>query len=368
MAATTTAPKHSVARPEGTAHVRRIAITVDPEIPVPPVLYGGIERIVAQLVEHLADWGVEVLLFAHPESQSPVTRLAAYPALQSNGPWNTVRNTGYVTAQVLAARPQLVHSFGRLAYLLPLLPLPLPKVMSYQREISAGSIEQGEKLARGTLHFTACSRNLMARYADRPNWSAIHNSVPPSAYDFQSSVAADAPLMFLGRVEEIKGPHLAIQIAQRTGRRLILAGNRPAGEHHDLFYREHIEPHLDGRQIHYVGPVNDAQKNELLGQSAALLMPVLWEEPFGIVMAEALACGTPVIGLRRGAVPEVVEHGRNGFVGDTADDLVQAVRRLSDLARIDCRADMEQRFSSGKMASEYLRLYARLIAPGHTAA
>lgn len=362
LGAAPTIPVSHTERPTGTSHVRRVAITVDPEIPVPPGLYGGIERIVDLLVHQLRGWGCEVLLFAHPESTTPASRLVPYAAGSSHGAVNSVRNMATVAAEVLAWKPQIIHSFARLAYLMPVLPWKsLPKVMSYQREITPSAVEQAERLARGSLTFTACSQHIMARYAGQPNWVAIYNAVPPERYDFVAHIPADAPLMFLGRVEEIKGPHLAIEIARRTGRRLILAGNRPSGEHHDRFFAEQVAPHIDNDQIRYIGPVNDAQKNEWLGQSAALLMPVTWEEPFGIVMPEALACGTPVVGLRRGAVPEVVEHGRTGFVGDTVDELVAAIPLLPTLDRAACRQAMEGRFSQGKIAGDYLRLYAQLI-------
>ena len=114
--------------------------------------------------------------------------------------------------------------------------------------------------------------------------------------------------MFLGRIEPIKGPHLAIEIARRAGRRLVIAGNVPDDARE--YFRTQIEPHVDGRDVVYAGPVDDVAKDALLGSAAAFLMPILWDEPFGIVMAEALACGTPVaFGLRRGSVPEVVTHG-----------------------------------------------------------
>ncbi len=125
-----------------------------------------------------------------------------------------------------------------------------------------------------------------------------------STYKFTSGVAPDAPFVFLGRIEEIKGPHLAIEIARRAGAKLIIAGNIP--EEHRAWFDEMVAPFIDGSQVTFIGPVNDRQKSELLGQARALLMPIIWEEPFGLVMIEAMACGTPVIGMRRGAVPEVV--------------------------------------------------------------
>jgi len=186
-------------------------------------------------------------------------------------------------------------------------------------------------------------------------WHMVPNGVPLHTYTFQLIISDDAPLVFLGRNEEIKGPHWAIEIAKRTGNRLVIAGNIPAGKQD--WFDAHVAPHIDGRQIIYVGPVDDAAKNVLLGNAKAFLMPILWEEPFGIVMAEALACGTPVIGLRRGAVPEVVDDGVTGFVRDTVDELVGAVNRHDELSRAACRADTERRFSANAIVDRYLAVY-----------
>jgi glycosyltransferase involved in cell wall biosynthesis len=161
-------------------------------------------------------------------------------------------------------------------------------------------------------------------------------------------------------VEWIKGPHLAIKVAQRAGRRLVLAGNIPATAEHRAYFDAEIRPHLNGQYVQYIGPVDDSVKNQLLGEAAALLMPVLWEEPFGIVMAEALACGTPVIGLNRGAVPEVVEDGVNGYVCDSVQEMVEAVGRLGSIDRQGCRIVMEKRFSDRTIVTDYLRIYKQV--------
>lgn len=338
----------------------RIAVTADPEIPVPPVHYGGIERIIGLLVDGLSRAGHEVTLFAHADSRVSC-RLVPY---RQKGSLDAVRN-----ASLIAAHKRdfdVIHSFGRLAYLLPLLPRPIPKLMSYQREISPRSVVWGIRLAGGTLQFSACSRKMTEPVMRLGRWHVVYNSVNLDQYTFRSRVDSDAPLVFLGRVEHIKGPHLTIEAARRSGRRLIIAGNVP--EAHREYFDSRILPHVDGDRVRYAGAVDDAQKNELLGQAAALLMPVLWEEPFGIVMAEALACGTPVIGLRRGSVPEVIEDGRNGFICDDSGQMVEAIAKLPELDRSDCRRTAEERFSSKVMVAEYLRVYSSMLAQRRRAA
>jgi glycosyltransferase involved in cell wall biosynthesis len=338
----------------------RIAITADPEIPVPPRLYGGIERIISMLVGGLTEQGHEVTLFAHRDS-SARCRLVPYPGSSSISMRDTIRHMLLLRNEARGGRFDLIHSFGRLAYLLPLLPLSVPKLMTYQRAISPRSIRLGRVLSRGTLAFTAISRTMLSGLRAGGDWHVVPNGVPGSRYRYQPTVAPSAPLVFLGRLERIKGPHLAIEVAKRTGRSLVLAGNIPEERQHREYFESQIAPHLDGERIRYVGPVDDAQKNELLGAAAALLMPVLWSEPFGIVMVEALACGTPVIGLRSGAVPEVVEDRATGFVCDSVEQMAAAVNHLGEIDRARCRGAMEQRFSDEVVVRAYLNVYRRLL-------
>jgi glycosyltransferase involved in cell wall biosynthesis len=336
----------------------RIALTADPELPVPPVHYGGIERIVDMLARGLLARGHEVTVFGHPDS-AVVNRLVAWPGRTSRSTVGTARNAATLASHVLLKRFDLVHSFSRLAYLTPILPLPIPKLMTYQRQISRRSVRLGYALSRGTLRFSAISRCVMQSVADVGIWHLVFNGVPLSTYQFRADPGPVAPLLFLGRVERIKGPHLAIETARRTGLPLVIAGNVPP--EHRAFFETEVAPHVDGANVRYVGPVGDAEKSELLGRARALLMPVLWEEPFGIVMAEAMACGTPVIGLARGAVPEVVEHGVTGFVADGVEGLVAAVGRLGEIHRARCRARAEALFSDVSVVESYLTVYRKML-------
>lgn len=332
----------------------RIAVTVDPEIPVPPIRYGGIERIVDMLVRGLVARGHSVTLFAHQESDVPCT-LKAYPGRRSQHPLDTARNTAFVSTAIARGGFDIVHSHARLAYLLPLMPFSVPKVMSYGRKVSRRSVRWGNRLSRGSLAFTGVSRHIVDEAGGGPNWHVVYNGVPVDSYVLREQVSADAPLVFLGRMEPIKGPHLAIEVARLAGRPLILAGNVP--DQGAEYFQHEIQPHIDGCSVQYVGPVDDAAKDQILGQACALLMPVLWDEPFGMVMAEALACGTPVIGLRRGAVPEVVQDGITGFVCDSVETMVEAVGRITEIDRRTCRSVMEQRFSDRVMVDAFESLY-----------
>jgi glycosyltransferase involved in cell wall biosynthesis len=336
----------------------RIALTADPELPVPPKFYGGIERIIDALARGLEARGHEVTLFAHPDSAS-VGRHVPWSGSASSSLRDTVLNAAKLTSHVARERYDVLHSFSRLAYLTPILPFPIPKLMTYQRAVTRRSVQLGHELSRGSLWFAAISRHMMRSVEDIGTWRIAFNGVPLGAYDFRPDPGPDAPLVFLGRVEEIKGPHLAIEIARKARVPLIIAGNIPA--EHKKWFEANIVPHIDGANVTYVGPVDDTQKNDLLGRARAMLMPILWEEPFGIVMAEAMACGTPVVGSARGAVPEVVEHNVTGFVASDVDGMVASVGRLQAIDRSACRARVERLFSDTALVETYLSIYEEMI-------
>ena len=333
-----------------------VALTADPMIPVPPTLYGGIERIIDMLARGLVERGHEVTLFAHRDSDT-AGRLVPYAGTRSGHPVDVARNTLSI-ARLAAVRPDIVHSFGRLATLLPLLPTSLPKLMSYQREPTLAQVRRAAGIARnGTLSFTGCSEHIASQMRPYAPSYAVFNGVPLATYTFRPTVETDAPLVFLGRIERIKGTHTAIEVARLAGRRLVIAGNISD----QAYFEAEVRPYLSDH-ITYIGLVDDAQKNELLGQALAFLMPIEWEEPFGIVMAEALACGTPVLGTPRGAVPEVVKEGETGFIRETADQLVEVVESVPTLNRAACRADCEARFSDHAVVEAYVSVYDQAIS------
>ncbi len=326
----------------------KILLTADPELPVPPQLYGGIERIVDQLVSGLQIRGHTVGLVAHPDSTSPAEQLFPWLARRSHDKFDALQNTATLWSAVQKFQPDLIHSFSRILYLLPLLRSQLPKLMSYQRYPSS----------RTTRDYI-CN---LGR-ASGGSWYTIHNCVEMEKYTFQPTVAADAPLVFLSRIERIKGAHTAIAATCKVGRRLLIAGNQVNTDDGKRYWQEEIAPHLGKDGIEYVGAVNDAQKNELLGQAAAMLVPIEWDEPFGIVFAEALACGTPVISCPWGALPEIVRQGVDGYLVNNVEEACVAIGRLDKIDRRNCRQRAEQCFSAEVIADRYEKLYKSLISP-----
>lgn len=336
----------------------KIAIIADPQLPVPPLLYGGIERIIDMLIKGFVQRGHNVTLFAHKDSKTEA-KLYAYKDQSCQGKIAFIKHSWLINKVLFIEKFDVVHCFGRLSYLLPQLPFRTTKLMSYQREPTLRQIKKALKLSRkNTLAFTGCSDYISEKISHYALSFTVYNGVPLGTFSFKEHIKNDAPLIFLGRIEPIKGTHIAIKVALETGRKLLIAGNIPDG-YADYFENE-IKPFLS-EQIQYIGPVNDVQKNELLGKAAALLMPIQWNEPFGIVMAEALACGTPVIGFNRGAVPEVVKHGLNGFICNSIADMVASIKRINEINRENVRKDVEDRFSSEVIVEAYLKLYHKLI-------
>lgn len=340
-------------------HHRRILLVADPYVPVPPVYYGGIERIVDFLAEGLLarDW--DVTLACHPDSTCEVEQLS----LRNGGShqYHRLSNTLKVAHEILTGNYDLIHSFGHCDLTALFWPTSRLQIQSFQAPPHPGALEKRMKLlSRKNVWLTTCGHHMVKDYQHFAPTRGIHNGVKIKDFNFLESVANDAPFVFLGRIEPIKGTHHAIDIAEACDRRLVIAGNRAASPEMDRYFIEHVEPRLSDH-ITYVGPVNDKQKDALLGAAAALLMPIEWDEPFGIVMAEALACGTPVIGTARGALPEIVDHGITGACCSNIKEMIEAGNNVLRFSRSECRRAAETRFSSDIIVDEYVKLYQEIL-------
>jgi glycosyltransferase involved in cell wall biosynthesis len=342
----------------------RVILTADPEIEVPPKTYGGIERLVDGLVRQFRARGHEVCLVAKPGSECRADAFYAWPGPRSQSLPDTLRNTWTLWKAVRAFRPDIVHSFSRVAYLTPHLRGRVPLVMTYEREPTLRAVAMAVNLAApGVIHFTGCS-DYIANNGRRAGgqWQGIPNFFEIDALKFSPTVAPDAPLVFLSRVESIKGADWAIEIARRTRHRLIIAGNHAESGPEAEYWKKKIEPWIGREGIEYVGPVNDEQKNKVLGEARAMVVPIQWNEPFGIVFAEALACGTPVISCPRGSLPEIVRQGVDGFLIRSIEEGCEAVGKLGAIDRANCRRRAEQEYAPSVIAERYLDLYRRAIA------
>ncbi|HEY4196020.1 MAG TPA: glycosyltransferase family 4 protein [Mucilaginibacter sp.] len=335
----------------------RILLIMNPGIPVPPVLYGGIERVVYLLAQEYHKMGHEVTLLAGHGSHCSGT-VITIGAGDSEARWPGYREIGFAWKFLMQNHKNfdLIHNFGRLIYLLPIVKSPTIKVMSYQRAVSAKGIKLISSLPARSLLFTGCSNYCVSTGNVAGTWKTVYNTINFDDYQLTEQVADDAPLMFLGRLDQIKGAHTAIRVARETSNKLIIAGNIPDTEDNYSYYKSELEPQFDGEQIIYIGAVDDRKKNEYLGKCKALLFPIEWDEPFGIVMIEAMACGTPVIAFKRGAVPEVINE-QTGVIVNSAEEMTAAVRSIDRLDRAACRRVAVERFDISIIANEYLNSF-----------
>ncbi len=338
----------------------KILLTVDPEIPVPPINYGGIERIASSLSKAYTQKGHQVFLLVNPEStEESARKIIGWKGLTSRGKMDVLANTLQLYKIVKQYKPDIIHSFSRLFYLFPVFLLTKTKVVqTYQRKISKRTTNQANKLAGNKIRYTSCAAYMHKGFPQIEKWQGIYNFTDTDYFTYDKTLNGRY-LFFLGRIEEIKGTKEAIEVALATNTELIIAGNVQEG--HNAYFNQFIKPHLSNPLIKYVGPVNDEQKKVLLQKAKAFLFPIKWEEPFGIVMAEAMACGVPVIGFKRGSVPEVVKDGVNGFIVDDVNGMIEAVKRIDEIDRKKVREDCVVRFSLEEISKEYLSLFKKII-------
>jgi glycosyltransferase involved in cell wall biosynthesis len=337
----------------------KILLVMDPGILVPPKGYGGHERLVYMFAREYQQQGHEVHLLVTKGSK--VEGCTVHDFGKEGFPpkkWDARKAIPTAWKFLFKHRNEfdLIHNFGRLIYLLPILNHPLKKIMTYGREISSRNIKWINRLPNKNIVFTGCSSSLISRCSGEGRWETVHNAIDFSKYTLQELVSEKAPLMFLGRIEKVKGCHTAIQVAKATGNALLIAGNISALPEEQLYFKNEVEPYIDGKQIIYVGQVNDEQKNTYLGKAKALLFPIEWEEPFGMVMIEAMACGTPVIGFKRGSVAEVISNGATGFIVENIEQMKSDISNLASINRAECREYAYHSFDVTAVANQYLNL------------
>jgi glycosyltransferase involved in cell wall biosynthesis len=335
----------------------RILLIMDPGIPVPPKQYGGHERLVYAFAEEYIKQGHEVTLLAGPDSYCGGKTVTYGVNDLNRSKLQRAKEVLFVWRYLMRNNFDLVHNFGRLILLLPIINSRSYKIMTYGRPVAASGISKITSLPNKNLVFTACSNYCVSTGNVAGKWQTVYNTIDFSLYQLNETVAADAPLIFLGRLDRIKGVHTAINVAKATNHNLIIAGNIPTTPDNYEYYKTQIEPLIDNDQIKYVGALNDAEKNHYLQKAKALLFPIEWEEPFGMVMIEAMACGTPVIAFKRGSVPEVVEDGVTGFIVSNESEMDEKIAAVNTIDRKKCRQRAKDRFDIKVIASQYLNIF-----------
>lgn len=328
---------------------------------VPPRLYGGTERVVSWLTEELVRQGHDVTLFASGDSKTAARLISVAPeAIRLN---KEIKIGIALHMVVLEKVFQMVDQFDVLHFHVDLFHYPVCKRLSGVSWLNT---------LHGRLDFDELSR-FYEEYREAPvvsisdaqrapipwlNWRAtIHHGLPASLYTFHGSPSDY--LLFLGRISPEKRVDRAIEIAGRTGQRLVIAAKvDPADED---YFQDTIKPLLNNPLVEFIGEVSQDQKDELIGKARALLFPIEWPEPFGLVTIEALACGTPVIAWNHGSVPEIIEPGVTGFICSSMDEAVKAVENVDLINRHKCREVFERRFEVKVMADKYLSVYKGLL-------
>jgi len=336
----------------------RIAVVSPTWERVPPPAYGGIEVVVSLLTEGLVRHGHEVTLYATGDSITSAR-------LRSVSPWplraaNVSHPLPYQLVHVAslldeADQYDVIHNHCGELLMAFSRQTTVPMLTTVHGPMVADSQIVWDNYTGSYNTISHASKN---GFPDLRYLGVVYNGIDVESFPF--SDAKDDYLLFLGRVSQEKGTHLAIQAAQALGQHLIIAGKVDRVDQE--YYETLVEPLLDDPQITFVGEADATQKRQLFAGARCLLHPVMWPEPFGLVMAEAMACGTPVIAFRRGSIPEVVSHAETGYVVETLDEMIDAVQRLHEIDPRRCRSHVAERFSAQHMVMGYERLYEQIRA------
>ena len=343
------------------AHVAPLWFTI------PPKKYGGIERIVAELANGQVARGHKVTLFAAAGSKTRAKLVTVYdkPLTQAGIPWqNPLWNLENLSACFKrAADFDIIHSHLDLWTLFFQEQTATPVVHTFHNQLYRTAHGLDDRLELFSAHrrttngvFISQAERKKAKVHFLKNW-VIYNGVPLDHFRFRAN--PHDYFVWIARVNKHKGVENAIAAAKRAGVKLLLAGRIDPVQRD--YFRKVIKPKLT-RNIRYVGELSERELPALYGAARALLYPIEWEEPFGLVMAEAMACGTPVIAYPRGSVPELVKHGKTGFLAHSIAGLVRAMRRVDEIDRRACRVWVEKKFSVDGMVENYEKLYHRILA------
>jgi len=342
----------------------RIAMIAPPWTGLPPTRYGGIEVVCAGLVEGLVDRGHQVTLFGAGENRTRAAFVQTYAEPQYSRLGQSLPecvHTAAVSRTLARLDVDLVHDHT-CAGLLAASARSVPTVATMHGPITAEVRRYVQDCAattrgQGSLSVVAISDDQRRRGADLPWLGRVHNGVRVRGFPF--GARKEDFVLFLGRCSAEKGMDVAIDVARRAGRRLMLAAkcNEPAEQ---AYFDQHIRPRL-GPGVTWLGEVGGQQKLDLLMRARCLIFPIQWDEPFGLVLIEAMSCGTPVVALRRGSVPELVEEGVTGFTTTDSERLCELVDHVDHISPTTCRRVARERFDVDQMAREYEQLYLQLI-------
>jgi len=328
---------------------------------VPPKFYGGTERVVSYLTEELVKMGHEVVLFASGDSQTSAQLIPICPRslrLDKNCRDSLIWHL-YMLEEVFK-RAQI---FDIIHFHIEYLHLPLATRYNISFITTLhGRLDLSEYVPFfkkfKDAPFVSIS-NAQRKPLPWLNWQAtVYHGLPENLYKFYPEKGDY--LAFLGRISPEKRPDRAIEIAEKFGMKLKIAAKVDKAD--EVYFKEVIKPMLKSPWVEFIGEIGEKEKNEFLGKAYALVFPIDWPEPFGLVMIEALACGTPVVAWKCGSVPEIIEDGKTGFIVESIDSAVKALDKVKDIDRRSCRESFERRFTAKRMAEDYVRVYQKITS------
>jgi glycosyltransferase involved in cell wall biosynthesis len=337
-----------------------IAMIAPPYFDVPPAAYGGIEVVVADLVDALVARGHDVTLIGAgrhaTRAQRFITTYDVGPASQLGEPMPEMVHTAKVASILDTLNVDVIHDHTMAGPLMARGRLT-PTVVTAHGPVGGDPGEYYRALG-GTVQLIAISSAQRSSAPDLPWAATVHNAIRTETFPFRAD--KDDYALFLGRFHPEKAPHLAIDAARAAGIPVVLAGKCSEPVERAYFSRE-IEPRI-GADVTIFGVADATAKRQLLARASCMLFPICWDEPFGLVVIEAMACGTPVVALRRGAVPELIVHGKTGIIVDTPAEMPAAIAQARLLDPVACRKHVEGAFTVDVMAAGYEAVYRRTLA------
>jgi glycosyltransferase involved in cell wall biosynthesis len=337
----------------------KIAMLAPPWIKIPPAGYGGIEWVVHYLTEELVKRGNDVTLFASGDSTTAARLDATFVEQMPDRIGETFYDVQHVaTCLRRAGEFDIIHDHSGFAGVAFAELVDTPMVHTLHGPFTHDICRFYQEF-RDSVHYVSISDYQRSCCPDLQHSGTVFNPIDVEGWPYRGRDEKEDYLLAFGRLCEDKGFHTAIEVAKRTGEKLVIAG---AVQHQNRdYYETVVKPHVDGEQIKFVGEVTLTEKWNLFSKAKAFLFPIQWPEPFGLVMIESMAAGTPVIAFPEGSVPEVVEDGRSGFLVRDEDEMVAALGRLDSLDPAECRQYVQEKFSVSKCADGYEKVYRNIL-------
>ncbi len=327
---------------------------------VPPKKYGGIERVVNALTEELVKRGHDVTLFASGDSQTSAKLVSVYPISLREAKIKDVYGSNVWTLLNLGVAYERQDSFDIIHDHNGHFGLPLANIAKTPTVITA----HGPFTSENRRIYQMLRKPYLVTISDAQAVPApgahfagtVYNGLPMETYPF--SFDNEGYLLYVGRICMEKGTHYAIEVANALRLSLVIAAKLEPSDRQ--YFHEHVEPYLS-EQIRWVGEVGEEERNRLMSRALCLLHPITWREPFGLTIIESMACGCPVVAFNRGSIPEIINHGKTGYIVKDAEDMIEAVVNIDKIERIECRKHALNNFSATRMADNYEKIYQKIL-------